>query len=305
MPQSICSNCERRVIDALLLKRQTESSQMSLNRMRSQENVTILEDVVILKSPTNKDVYNISVPKTNDWDTVVTLRPVKDKNFDEDGLDDNFEIIHPQYDQNVISKILPVKHRTTDIEISSKSKENRFDIKDEPEDAVSFLLGETAKKNRKSETTNKHKCNVCTKSFLRKSNLVDHLRLHANVRQFECNLCHKKFVQKGNMLSHMRTHSTERPYECQICDKRYNQSSALSMHMRSLHTKERNFVCKTCPKAFSNVSDLRKHERIHDPTARIRCELCGRGFVQTVNLRQHMKRIHNKIVEKNKDIVKV
>lgn len=201
--------------------------------MRSQENVTILDDVVILKSSTNEDVYNISVPKTNDWDTLVTLRAVKAKDFDQDGSDDDFEI-HTRYGQIVNSKRLLDKHDATDIEISSHS-----DIKEEPEDAVSFLLGETTKKNRKTETIKKHKCSVCTKSFLRKSNLVDHLRLHADVRQFECNLCHKKFVQKGNMLSHMRTHGKERPYECQICDKRYNQSSALSMHMRSSHTKER------------------------------------------------------------------
>lgn len=296
MPQSICSNCEKRLIDAFLLKRQTESSQMSLSSMRNQENVTILDDVVILKSSTNEDVYNISVPKTNDFDTVVTLRAVKDKDSDEGGSDMNFEIL------DLHSKNSSEKHDTINLEIAANHK---TDIKvEEPEDAVSFLLGETTKQKRKTEAKN-HKCNVCTKSFLRKSNLVDHLRLHANLRQFECNLCHKKFVQKGNMLSHLRTHSKDRPYICYICDKSYNQSSALSMHMRSSHTTERNFVCKTCPKAFSNVSDLRKHERIHDPTARIRCEFCPREFVQPVNLRQHMKRIHNKIIENNKIIVGV
>lgn len=57
---------------------------------------------------------------------------------------------------------------------------------DEPLDAVSFLLEKkelfqnesaTAKKGRRS-----HRCEVCEKTFMRKSNLVDHLRLHANVR---------------------------------------------------------------------------------------------------------------------------
>lgn len=57
---------------------------------------------------------------------------------------------------------------------------------EEPLDAVSFLLEKkelfksdpnAGKKNRRS-----HKCEVCEKTFMRKSNLVDHLRLHANVR---------------------------------------------------------------------------------------------------------------------------
>lgn len=60
-------------------------------------------------------------------------------------------------------------------------------IADDSMDAVSFLLqkkelfkddeASMAKKGRRS-----HRCEVCEKTFMRKSNLVDHLRLHANVR---------------------------------------------------------------------------------------------------------------------------
>lgn len=57
----------------------------------------------------------------------------------------------------------------------------------EPLDAVSFLLEKkelfrTDKESAKSNARRSHKCEVCEKSFMRKSNLVDHLRLHANVR---------------------------------------------------------------------------------------------------------------------------
>lgn len=57
---------------------------------------------------------------------------------------------------------------------------------DEPLDAVSFLLEkkELFKKTPSGITKGKrsHKCDVCEKTFMRKSNLVDHLRLHANMR---------------------------------------------------------------------------------------------------------------------------
>lgn len=58
---------------------------------------------------------------------------------------------------------------------------------EEPLDAVSFLLEKKDLFKKDSSGFDKynkrsHKCEVCEKSFMRKSNLVDHLRLHANVR---------------------------------------------------------------------------------------------------------------------------
>lgn len=57
----------------------------------------------------------------------------------------------------------------------------------EPLDAVSFLLEKkelfkSSSPSSKSNNRRSHKCEVCDKTFMRKSNLVDHLRLHANVR---------------------------------------------------------------------------------------------------------------------------
>lgn len=66
-------------------------------------------------------------------------------------------------------------------------QENEMVIDDSAEDAVSFLL-EKKELFKVDDASNKgrgrrsHKCEVCEKTFIRKSNLVDHLRLHANVR---------------------------------------------------------------------------------------------------------------------------
>lgn len=94
-------------------------------------------------------------------------------------------------------------------------------------DAVSFLTGilkkkdphqkkvievKKIKKNLTPDTsiddsTRKHACNVCQKRFQKRSNLIDHLRLHANVKVFACDYCDKSFVQAGNFKAHLRTHT--------------------------------------------------------------------------------------------------
>lgn len=121
--------------------------------------------------------------------------------------------------------------------INSKDDINELDNQEQNDesDAVSFLLGNSHlldKMQSNEDTKNKgrpHACKVCSKSFLRKSNLVDHLRLHANLRLYQCSHCDKSFVQAGNYKSHLRIHTKERPFQCTLCPKTYNQSSALKV----------------------------------------------------------------------------
>lgn len=99
------------------------------------------------------------------------------------------------------------------------------------------------------DPTRKHCCNVCNKKFQKRSNLIDHLRLHANVKVFSCDVrcdlcicyftnstlfqyCEKSFVQAGNYKAHIRTHTKEKPYACHYCNKAYSQSSSLKIHIR-------------------------------------------------------------------------
>lgn len=79
-------------------------------------------------------------------------------------------------------------------EIEEKLSESNNDKESDcdAEDAVSFLknvkredvASDTTKKLHQKTVKKNHQCNYCKKRFLRKSNLVDHLRLHANVGTF-------------------------------------------------------------------------------------------------------------------------
>jgi len=145
------------------------------------------------------------------------------------------------------------------------------------------------------EGERRHACNVCSKKFQKRSNLIDHLRLHANVKVYSCEFCERSFVQSGNYKAHLRVHTKEKPYACGDCGKSYSQSSSLKIHQRS-HTQEKNYICMTCDKGFTNASDLAKHKLIHDPVKKFRCDECKRGFTQKVHFRKHCEKHHPDLV---------
>lgn len=176
---------------------------------------------------------------------------------------------------------------------------------EEPADAVDFILqnfkdrskGSTPKAKKSplitSVVSQRHECEVCNKTFQRKSNLVDHLRLHANVKLFSCTYCDAAFVQSGNLKSHIRTHTLEKPFTCSVCNKGFSQSSALKTHMRS-HTNERDYICDVCQKGFTNKSDLTKHKITHTDLRYYQCVRCtGRLFAQKIHLKKHLMAHHS------------
>lgn len=269
MPPRICDNCASRLLEAYILRQQIERSHRSFSDIRQRDpdanNIEIVDDVMIVfKKGSEKDVevYNVK--------TIKEPSTRNSKNIKTDPLE---------------------------IELIDE------DTRGGEEDGVSFLLSSMAQETSKESTSptskskkprivsRKHECSVCYKTFTRKSNLVDHLRLHANMRPYECDMCHATFVQVGNLKAHMRIHTKERPYACTICGKTYNQSGALKVHIR-IHTNERNFKCDTCGKGFTNASDRNKHSRVHDEQSHFKCSLCNRTFAQRVNLKLHYDKYH-------------
>lgn len=202
----------------------------------------------------------------------------------------------------------PKSYKSSVIKQSSKPKLlNRTlqrNKKSNSEDVVSFLIEQidpeqhqTVPSSSHADSTDpeyskrKHECQVCHKRFVGKSNLVDHLRFHANVKPFKCDQCEKSFVQSGSLRCHLRTHTKEKPFVCPYCAKAFGQSSSLKIHIRT-HTQERGYSCDLCDKRFKSNSDLGKHRGIHDLVKRYKCDICNHSFAQNGNLQKHIRRNH-------------
>lgn len=172
---------------------------------------------------------------------------------------------------------------------------------DTEDDAVEFLLhsikhnpSTNQKKQQECPEERKFICTVCKKKFLKKANLLDHLKIHANLKNFKCTECGRAFIQRVNMLTHLRTHTKLKPFICQMpnCGKRYSQASQLKTHIRG-HLNEKTHICKFCYKGFTNSSDLKKHEKVHSIKKEYRCQLCGNlEFTQKIHGKRHAIKYH-------------
>lgn len=78
-------------------------------------------------------------------------------------------------------------------------------------------------------------CSFCDKSFMRFSQLKEHLRSHTGEKPYSCAECGRSFTKQCNLIRHAVVHSGEKPYECSMCGKCFTQRSSLKSHQKTVH----------------------------------------------------------------------
>jgi hypothetical protein len=90
------------------------------------------------------------------------------------------------------------------------------------------------------------KCNGCGKGFVRKYELIDHLRSHTGDKPFECEVCGKCFSVMSNLITHLRLHLAQPGFvmvRCGMCSETRFSEEDVWKHVQDAHVGLLTVVC--------------------------------------------------------------
>ncbi|XP_026762133.2 zinc finger protein 91-like isoform X2 [Galleria mellonella] len=138
-------------------------------------------------------------------------------------------------------------------------------------------------------------CDICTKTFTKKSRLESHMVTHDSALAKQLAYCATCKIQYKNIYiyrGHLRnsTNHSERNYACAECNKKFSSRAYWIQHYNFYHLQKSQFVCQQCDKLFISDWRLKNHKQKYHGLDRPRdhqCNECGKKFFTLATLRSH------------------
>ena len=105
-----------------------------------------------------------------------------------------------------------------------------------------------------------------------------------NNTEYVCEICHKTFRRKSYLQKHMNSHNKERPYPCQYCGKLFRSLTNRAKHVLQHAVGNETLACEVCNETFVDRESLEKHQPLHKTFA---CANCESTFSSAPGLAKH------------------
>lgn len=149
-----------------------------------------------------------------------------------------------------------------------------------------------------------HKCSYCNKLHATKKTLVKHVkRFHPeNIQEFlsirkkksegwKCDICNKSFTRRPHLEEHRILHTQDKPFKCTYCEEHFKSRFARLKHQEKFHLGP--FPCNICGRQFNDTGNLKRHiECTHGGKRKWTCFICGKSVRERTTLKEHL-RIHS------------
>ncbi|XP_045456226.1 uncharacterized protein LOC123666062 [Melitaea cinxia] len=135
-------------------------------------------------------------------------------------------------------------------------------------------------------------CEICDKTFSDSSNFCKHKKVH-NLAVLICDICKKKFNNKMTLIKHIEMHQLIEPINCKTCKKVFYTPSSYNKHLKGNRSR---FKCIICNTVYYSLKDKWDHMwQVHkERKYEADCPLCDKSFRKFQEVKQHLRRDHNK-----------
>ncbi|XP_071550479.1 uncharacterized protein [Panulirus ornatus] len=105
-----------------------------------------------------------------------------------------------------------------------------------------------------------------------------------------CYICNKVLSSRGNLAKHIVLHKENKPWVCDLCNIGFNAKRDSEHHRLQHHTNERPNICEVCGKGYVDSYYLSEHMVFHRPERPFSCDICGKLFRTARCVSRHKKR---------------
>ena len=134
-----------------------------------------------------------------------------------------------------------------------------------------------------------YQCDQCSQKFTMHCNLRRHKEnIHLGKKEYTCEICSKGFHRRHELLQHQLVHIEDTPYHCMKCPRAFKTEKLLTVHENSHN--DTLTPCEYCDKRFYNESERDVHvwEKHHEHAHQYKCGVCKAIYLAEPRAQEHI-----------------